>query len=127
MGKYFQIICQAKLRSEEKEREANTEPRELPRRPSDRPSWASPSPLSADSPEEVVSRESAHTSTKRPDPSSEASSRTSSETLLPTPNTPAERPSPPSMSSTLLRDREEPFTVSVAEHFLRMCHSFNVD
>merc|ERR1712086_679042 len=111
MGKYFQIICQAKLRSEEKEREANTEPRELPRRPSDRPSWASPSPLSADSPEEVVSRESALTSMRRPDPSS----RTLSVTPSPTPNTPAGRPSLPLMSSTPSRDREEPFTVSVAE------------
>merc|ERR1739838_825489 len=97
-----------KLRSEEKERVANTEPREAPRRLSDRPSWASPSPLSADSPEEVVSRESALTSTRRPALSSELSS--------PTPNTPAGRPSPLSMSSTLSRDREEPSTVSVDEH-----------
>merc|ERR1711957_135494 len=111
----FQIICQAKQRSEEKEREASRESREPPRRPSDRPSWASPSPLSVDSPEEVVSRESALTSTRRPDPSSEASSRTSSEIPSPTPNTPAERPSPPSTSSTLSRDREEPSTDSAAE------------
>merc|ERR1712010_141797 len=122
---YIQITCQAKLRSEEKEREANTEPRELPRRPSDRPSWESPSPLSADSPEEVVSRESALTSMRRPDPSSEPSSRTSSVTPSPTPNTPAERPSLLSMSSTLSRDREEPSTVSVDE--LLTTTSFTVD
>merc|ERR1712167_199814 len=125
MGNYFSLLWEAKLRSEEKEREANTEPRELPRRPSDRPSWASPSPLSADSPEEVVSRESALTSTRRPDPSSEPSSRTSSVTPSPTPNTPAGRPSPLSMSSTLSRDREEPSTVSVDE--LLVATSFTVD
>merc|ERR1711981_187177 len=115
MGKYIQIICQAKLRSEEKEREANTEPREPPRRPSDRPSWESPSPLSADSPEEVVLRESALTSMRRPALFSEASSKTPSVTPPPTPSTPAERPSPPSMLSTLSRDRAEPSTVSAAE------------
>merc|ERR1712100_45236 len=123
MGNYFSLLWEAKLRSEEKERVANTEPREAPRRPSDRPSWASPSPLSADSPEEVESRESALTSTRRPDPSSELSSRTLSVTPSPTPNTPAERPSLLSMSSTLSRDREEPSTVSVDEHIT----SFTVD
>merc|ERR1712199_27062 len=123
MGNYFHKLWEAKLRSEEKERVANTEPREAPRRPSDRPSWESPSPLFADSPEEVVSRESALTSTRRPDPSSELSSRTSSETPSPTLNTPAERPSLLSMLSTLSRDRAEPSTDSVDEH--STC--FNVD
>merc|ERR1712060_122612 len=79
------------------------------------PSSESPSQLSADSPEEVVWRESLHTSTKRPVPSSEDSSRTSSETPLSTPSTPRERPSPPSTLSTPSRDREEPSTVSVDE------------
>merc|ERR1711981_380977 len=106
---------QVKQRSEEKERVASTVPREPPRRLSDRPSWESPSPLSADSPEEVVSRESALTSTRRPDPSSEPSSRTSSVTPSPTPNTPAGRPSPLSMSSTPSRDKAEPSTDSVDE------------
>merc|ERR1712166_816676 len=46
----------------------------------------------------------------------EASLRTSSETQSHTLNTPRERPSPPSMSSMLLRDKEEPFTVSEDEH-----------
>merc|ERR1711981_380031 len=116
---------QVKQRSEEKERVASTVPREPPRRLSDRPSWESPSPLSADSPEEVVSRESALTSTRRPDPYSEASSRTSSVTPPPTPSTPAERPSLLSMLSTLSRDREEPSTVSVDE--LLTTTSFTVD
>merc|ERR1712051_341065 len=105
---------------EEKEREAwpvaNPElnassPADL----SETPSSESPSQLSADWPEEEVLRESALTSTKRPVPSSEDSSRTSSGTLLSTPSTPRERPSPPSTSSTPSRDREEPSTVSVDE------------
>merc|ERR1711898_39509 len=80
---------------------ANPEPRDLLPRPSNPPSWASPSQLSEDSPEEVVSRESAPSSMTRPELSSEVSSRTSSGTPSPTPSTPRERPSPPSMSSML--------------------------
>merc|ERR1712161_18274 len=75
----------------------------------------SPSQLSADSREEVVSRESHLTSMRRPEPSLEDSSRTLSETPSSTPSTPRERPSPPSTSSTPLRDREEPFTDSEDE------------
>merc|ERR1712195_178115 len=92
------------------------EPRDTPPRLSRKPSSVSPSQLSEDSPEEVESRESAPSSMTRPDLYSEASSRTSSVTQSPTPSTPRERLSPPSMSSTLLRDKEEPFTVSVDEH-----------
>merc|ERR1711990_798587 len=87
-----------------------------PRNPSRRPSWASPSPLSADSPVVVVSRESAPTSTRRPAPSSAASWRTSSVTQSPTLNTPRERPSPLSMSSMLSRDKAEPSTASAADY-----------
>merc|ERR1712100_686218 len=113
MGKQKQL-CQAKQRSGEKEKEANTEPRDPPRRPSEPPLKVSPSPPSADSPEEVVLRESPLTSTLRPAPSSRDSSRTLSETQSPT-NTPRERPSPPSMSSTLSRDKAEPSTDSADE------------
>merc|ERR1719442_243927 len=98
-------------------------PRDIKPRLSRRPSWVSPSQPSEDSPEEVVSRESAHSSTTRPELSSEVSSRTSSRIPSPTPNTPRERPSPPSMSSTLSRDKERPFTVSVDE---RLDIFFNV-
>merc|ERR1712167_352074 len=49
-----------------------------------------------------------------------ASSRTSSEIQLPTLNTPRERPSPPSMSSMLSRDKAEPSTVSVDECFCNL-------
>merc|ERR1712139_599830 len=82
---------------------ANQEPRDLPPRPSIKPSWESPSQPSEDSPEEVVSRESAPSSMMRPELSSRPSSRTSSETQSPTLSTPRERPSPPSMSSMLSR------------------------
>merc|ERR1712187_363205 len=90
-------------------------------RPSVSPSSESPSLLSADSQEEVASRESPPTSTRRPALSSDPSSRTLSATPLSTPNTPRERPSPLSTSSTLLRDRAEPSTVSADEHD---CHQF---
>merc|ERR1712014_500842 len=56
-------------------------------RPSVSPSSESPSLLSADSQEEVASRESPPTSTSRPAPSSDPSSRTLSATPLSTPNT----------------------------------------
>merc|ERR1712226_1008161 len=97
---------------------ANQEPRDLPPRPSSKPSWESPSQPSEDSPEEVVSRESAPSSMMRPELSSRPSSRTSSETQSPTLSAPRERPSPPSMSSMLLRDKAEPSTVSVVELFV---------
>merc|ERR1739843_51889 len=102
------------------------EPRDLPPRPSSKPSWESPSPPSEDSPEEVVSRESALSSMTRPELSSSHSSRTSSETQSPTLSTPRERLSPPSMSSMLSRDKAEPSTVSVDEHLvcvlITLCH-----
>merc|ERR1712195_122522 len=91
------------------------EPRDTPPRLSRKPSLVSPSQLSEDSPEEVESRESAPSSMTRPELSSEASSRTLSEIPYATPSTPRERPSPPSMSSMLLRDKEEPFMVSEDE------------
>merc|ERR1712010_251256 len=97
--------------------QANPVPRDTPPRLSRRPSLESPSPPSEDSPEEVESRESLLSSTTRPESSSDTSSRTSSRTPSPTPNTPRERPSPLSMSSTLSRDKAEPFTDSEAEQF----------
>merc|ERR1712194_241532 len=111
------------------EREASSE--RLPERPEPRestksqsrlPSWVSPSQPSEDSPEEVVSRESALSSMTRPDLFSEASSRTSSEIQSPTLSTPRERPSPPSTSSMLSRDKVEPSTVSEDER----CHDLNL-
>merc|ERR1739846_93370 len=107
-------------RSEEEAKEspleANPEPRDSSQeRLSVTPSSESPNQLFADSQEEVESRESPLTSTKRPVSSSEASSRTSSGTPSSTPSTPRERLSPPSTSSTPSRDREEPFTDSVDE------------
>merc|ERR1712194_70447 len=92
-----------------------------PPRPSRKPSLVSPSQLSEDSPEEEESRESALSSTTRPESSSDHSLRTSSETPSPTPNTPRERQSPLSTSSTLSRDRAVPFTVSEDEHCIRAC------
>merc|ERR1711971_1374822 len=53
---------------------------------------------------------------ERPALSSAPSSRTLSATPSSTPNTPRERPSPLSTSSTLLRDRAEPSTVSADEY-----------
>merc|ERR1711920_1081252 len=104
---------------------ANQEPRDLPPRPSSKPSWVSPSQPSEDSPEEVVSRESAPSSMMRPDLSSSHSSRASSETQSPTLSTPRERPSPPSMSSMLSRDKAEPSMVSEAELLLvSLCHFY---
>merc|ERR1712014_129136 len=85
-------------------------------RPSVSPSSESPSLLSADSQEEVASRESPPTSTRRPALFSDPSSRTLSATPLSTPNTPRERPSPLSTSSTLSSVRAEPSTASAAEH-----------
>merc|ERR1712051_448348 len=87
-------------------------------RPSVSPSSESPSLLSADWQEEVVLRESALTSTRRPALSSAPSSRTLPATPLSTLNTPRERPSPLSTLSTLSRDRAEPSTASAAEESL---------
>merc|ERR1711865_310658 len=107
------------LKSEEEERAspaASPEPRDSSQEDlSEIPSSESPSQLSADSQEEVESRESLPTSTRRPEPSSEDSSRTLSETPLSTPSTPRGRPSPPSTLCTPLRDREEPSTDSEDE------------
>merc|ERR550537_2047744 len=89
--------------------------RDTPPKLSRKPSSVSPSQLTEDSPEEVESRESLLSSMTRPELSSEASLRTSSETQSPTLNTPEERLSPPSMSSMLSRDKAEPSTVSVDE------------
>merc|ERR1712025_94824 len=61
----------------------------------------SPSQPSEDWQEEVVSSVSPDSSTKRPEVSLRFSLRTSSETLLPTLNTPEERPSLPWTSSML--------------------------
>ena len=98
----------------------------LPRNHSRRPSWESPSLLSADSPAEVVLSASAPTSMRRPAQFSEASSRTSSVTQLPTLNTPKERLSLLSMSYTPSRDKAEPSTASVDEHSL-LCFKFFVN
>merc|ERR1712007_381777 len=123
MGNFIKLKCHHPKSASVKEEKPNSEnqwenqvPRDLPQRPSSTPSWASPSQPSEDSPEEVVSRESALSSMTRPDPSSRASSRTSSETQSPTLSTPRERPSPPSMSSMLSRDKAEPSMVSVVDH-----------
>merc|ERR1711990_550607 len=130
MGKiiYFINKCHHPKSASVKEVKPNSEnpwvnpvPRDSPQRPSSTPSWASPSQPSEDSPEEVVSRESAPSSMMRPDLSSSHSSRTSSETQSPTLSTPRERPSPPSMSSMLSRDKAEPSMVSEAE-LCELCH-----
>merc|ERR1712141_974351 len=84
-------------------------------RPSVSQSSASPSLLSADWQEEVASRESPPTSMRRLALSSDPSSRTLFATPSSTLNTPRERLSLLSMSSTLSRDRAEPSTVSVDE------------
>merc|ERR1739848_689445 len=81
-----------------------------------------PSPLSDDWRDEVVSSESAVSSTKRPEASSRSSSRTSSEMPSPTPSTPSERRSPLSMSSTLSSDRAELSTDSAAKRRKRKQH-----
>jgi hypothetical protein len=98
------------------EERARSELREPP--PEDKlelQSRASPSPPLEDSPEEVVSRESHHSSMMTLDKSLRDSWKVSSETPSPTPSTPEERPSPLWMSSMLLRDKAEPSTVSEVE------------
>merc|ERR1712075_9801 len=96
--------------------QAKPELKDTPPRLSRKPFSVSPSQPSEDSPEEVESRESLLSSMTKPELSSEASLRTSSEIQLPTLNTPRERPSPPSTLSMLLRDKVELSTVSVDEH-----------
>merc|ERR1711970_1656736 len=96
---------------------ANPEPRDSHQRPS----WESPSQPSEDSPEEVVSRESAPSSMMRPELSSRPSSRMSSRIQSPTLNTPRERPSPLSMSSMVSRDKAELSMVSEAELITVLC------
>merc|ERR1711898_1730 len=98
----------------------NQVPKELPPNPSNNTSWVSPSQPLEDSPEEVVSRESAHSSMMKPELSSRPSSRTSSETQSPTLNTPEERLSLLSMLSMHSRDKAEPSMVSVVEKFLSL-------
>merc|ERR1712083_870391 len=133
MGNYSNLNHKCH-QEKEKEEKPNSEnpwesqvPRDLLPRPSSIPSWVSPSQPSEDSPEEVVSRESAPSSMMRPDLSSRASSRTSSETQSPTLSTPRERPSPLSMSSMLSRDKAEPSMVSVDELIdVSLCHSYTL-
>merc|ERR1712097_37020 len=125
MGNKFKVnissICHHPKDSEKEEKLnserpwANPELRESHQRLSRKPSWVSPSQPSEDSPEEVVSRESAPSSMMRPELFSRASSKTSSETQSPTLSMPRERPSPHSMSSMLSRDKAEPSMVSVDE------------
>merc|ERR1712166_1236076 len=79
--------------------------------------------LFPNSPDVVVSRESAHTSTKRPELSSALSSRTLSVTPSPTPNTPSARPSPLSTLSTLSSVKAAPFTASADDRY----HLFRID
>merc|ERR1712139_483708 len=121
----IQLICHhkpQKVNTEPKPSSVNTPenqvPRELPPNQLNNTSWVSPSQPSEDSPEEVVSRESALSSMTRPEPSSRPSSRTSSETQSPTPSTPEERLSPLSMLSMHSRDKAEPSMVSVDEQFV---------
>merc|ERR1712167_398972 len=93
-------------------------PRELLPNPSNNTSWVSPSQTSEDSPEEVESRESAHSSMTRPELFLRLSSKTLSETQSPTLNTPEERLLPLLMSSMPSRDKAEPSMVSEDEEFL---------
>merc|ERR1712029_189466 len=77
-------------------------------------SWKElPSQPSEDWPEEVVSREFHSSSTTTPEISSRDSWAVLSETLLLILNTPRERLLPLWMSFMLLKDKAEPFTVSV--------------
>merc|ERR1712166_229811 len=120
MGNTFNLL-QWHQHTEEKEVnserfQAKPELKDTLPRPSRKPSLVSPSQQSEDLLEEVELRESVPLSMTRPELFLEASLRTSSETQSHTLNTPRERPSPPSMSSMLLRDKEEPFTVSEDEH-----------
>merc|ERR1712224_916124 len=78
----------------------------------------SPNQLSEDLLEEVVSREFHSSSTTTPEISLRDSWEVLLETLLHTPSMPRERLLPLWMLSMLLRDKEEPCTVSV--------HNFNL-
>merc|ERR1711976_838353 len=73
----------------------------------------SPNQLSEDLPEEVVLRESHSSSTTTPEISLRDSWEVLSETLLPTLSMPRERLLLLWMLSMLLRDKEEPYMVSV--------------
>merc|ERR1711939_1161343 len=94
--------------------------KKLPPNQSNNTSWVSPSQPLEDSPEEVVSRESALSSMMKPELSSRPSSRTSSEIQLPTLSTPEERLSLLSMLSMHSRDKAELSMVSVDEMFLSL-------
>merc|ERR1712176_929050 len=109
------LDTEKEVKASERESERSP-PRDTQERLTDHFWRASPSQPSGDSPEEVVSRESASSSTTTPGTSSRDSSAVSSETLSPTPSTPRGRPSPLWTSSTPSRDREEPFTASVHKH-----------
>ena len=98
------------LEEEEREKWA---PRELPPRDTPEPQLrASPSPQSEDSPEEVESRESHHSSMTIPDKSLRDSLRVLLEMPSPTLSTPEEKPSLLWTSSMLLRGKAEPSTDS---------------
>jgi len=116
-GKFIINIekCQEQEKEEkELEEKVKSEPREpLPTRDNQELQLkVSPSPPSEDSPEEEVSRESHHSSMMIPDKSSRDSLKVLSEMLLPTLNTPEERPSLLWTSSTPSRDKAELSTVS---------------
>merc|ERR1712072_1593994 len=84
----------------------------LERKPPDLLLMVLPNQPSEDSAEEVVSRESPHSSMTTPELSSDPSLSKSSETPSHTPSTPEEKLSPLWMLSTLSRDKAEPSTVS---------------
>merc|ERR1712146_6344 len=90
-------------------------PRDTPESPTRLPLKVSPSLPSEDWPEEVVLREFPLSSMMIPELSSRVSLKLLSETLPLTLSTPRERPSLLWTSSTLLRDKAEPSTVSVHE------------
>ena len=118
---YYTILQLNKWPDKEKEEKVSeervkSEPREPPLE--DKPELqlkVSPSQQSEDSPEEVVSRESHHSSMMTQDKSSRDSWKESSEMPSPTLNTPEEKPSLPWTSFTPSRDKAEPFTDSVVE------------
>ena len=103
------------------EERAKSEPRESPKRETPRhPLKASPSLPSEDSQEEEESRESPHSSMTTPDKSSRDSSKALSETLSPTLNTPAEKPSLLWTSFTPSRDKAEPSMVSEVDNSIKI-------
>ena len=106
-----------KLKWQEKEEKVSEKLvlKDTPRRHPVLTSRASPSPLSADSPAEVVSRESLPSSMMTLESFSRTSWNPWSETPSLTANTPREKPWPPWTSSTLSRDKEEPSTASASD------------